>query len=241
MSWKDFLYFQRGSKVAVILLIILIVLTLILNAFIYNINSSEIKLQYNDSIVNEFKALSVQKRTSVQSPKKEDSNQRNEYKNSFNSNFNGDVEVLKSNSDKSYIKIEKLSAGQTISLNSSDTAQWKKIPGIGSSYASRIVKYRALLGGFVDKQQLMEVYGIDTEMYSQISPYIEEDSNCDKLKVNVLQFKELLRHPYLNYDQVKVITNLIEKKGRINSINELEMFEEFTSDDISRLQPYLDF
>lgn len=78
-------------------------------------------------------------------------------------------------------------------------------------------------------------------MYSQISPYIEEDSNCDKLKVNVLQFKELLRHPYLNYDQVKVITNLIEKKGRINSINELEMFEEFTSDDISRLQPYLDF
>lgn len=241
MSWKDFLYFQRGSKVAVILLIILIVLTLILNAFIYNINSSEIKLQYNDSIVNEFKALSVQKRTSVQSPKKEDSNQRNEYKNSFNSNFNGDVEVLKSNSDKSYIKIEKLSAGQTISLNSSDTAQWKKIPGIGSSYASRIVKYRALLGGFVDKQQLMEVYGIDTEMYSQISPYIEEDSNCDKFKVNVLQFKELLRHPYLNYDQVKVITNLIEKKGRINSINELEMFEEFTSDDISRLQPYLDF
>lgn len=241
MSWKDFLYFQRDSKVAVILLIILIVLTLILNAFIYNINSSEIKLQYNDSIVNEFKALSVQKRTSVQSPKKEDSNQRNEYKNSFNSNFNGDVEVLKSNSDKSYIKIEKLSAGQTISLNSSDTAQWKKIPGIGSSYASRIVKYRALLGGFVDKQQLMEVYGIDTEMYSQISPYIEEDSNCDKLKVNVLQFKELLRHPYLNYDQVKVITNLIEKKGRINSINELEMFEEFTSDDISRLQPYLDF
>lgn len=241
MSWKDFLYFQRGSKVAVILLIILIVLTLILNAFIYNINSSEIKLQYNDSIVNEFKALSVQKRTSVQSPKKEDSNQRNEYKNSFNSNFNGDVEVLKSNSDKSYIKIEKLSAGQAISLNSSDTAQWKKIPGIGSSYASRIVKYRALLGGFVDKQQLMEVYGIDTEMYSQISPYIEEDSNCDKLKVNVLQFKELLRHPYLNYDQVKVITNLIEKKGRINSINELEMFEEFTSDDISRLQPYLDF
>ena len=35
-----------------------------------------------------------------------------------------------------------MSASEFISLNKSDTADWKKIPGIGSSYAKRIVKYR---------------------------------------------------------------------------------------------------
>lgn len=67
MWWKDFLYFQRGSKVAVILLLILIMLTLIFNAFIININSSEIVLQHNDSIINEFEAISIQRRNNTQS------------------------------------------------------------------------------------------------------------------------------------------------------------------------------
>ena len=87
----------------------------------------------------------------------------------------------------------------------------------------------------------MEVYGIDAEMYSRISSYIEEDSSYTKIDINNLEFRNLLRHPYLNYSQVLVIVNLRDKKGDITSINELAMFEEFTSNDISRLQPYLGF
>ncbi|HMM16146.1 MAG TPA: helix-hairpin-helix domain-containing protein, partial [Petrimonas sp.] len=126
-------------------------------------------------------------------------------------------------------------------LNAADTAEWKKIPGIGSTFASRIVKYRNLLGGFVSVEQLREVYGIDNELFSRISPYIQADENFRKLWINELEFKELLRHPYLNYKQVRAIMNLRKKKGNIASIHELVMLDEFTSEDIFRIEPYLAF
>ena len=62
-----------------------------------------------------------------------------------------------------------------------------------------------------------------------------------KLWINELEFKELLRHPYLNYKQVRAIMNLRKKKGNIASIHELVMLDEFTSEDIFRIEPYLAF
>ena len=272
MNWKDFLYFQRGSKLAVVLLLILIVLTLIFNAFITNVNSSELALQQNDSIINEFKSFNEQQRIvnytdnsnkPINSNLSNQSHHPNSYDNSeyYSKSHNYSASKTISNSEVSanevsananvknqrnytndnYIKVEKLSLGETISLNSTDTTDWKKIPGIGSSYSSRIVKYRAMLGGFARKEQLLEVYGVDADMYASISPYIEEDSNWSKLKINHLEFRELLRHPYLNYSQVKVIVNLRVKKGDLTSINELAILDEFTTSDISRLKPYLEF
>ena len=242
MRWKEFLYLQRESKVAVILLLILIMLTLIFSTFVNSVNSSEIVLRQNDSIINEFKSLSAQRRIVAQSEKHVNSQQSLDSKDSeSNRSINRDVGNQRKYTNDNYVRIEKLSDGETISLNSTDTTEWKKIPGIGSSYSSRIVKYRTLLGGFVCKDQLQEVYGIDSEMYARISPFIAEDTNWSKIKINKLEFKELLRHPYLNYNQVKVIMNLRDKKGNITSIDELSMLEEFTKDDISRLQPYLEF
>jgi len=72
-------------------------------------------------------------------------------------------------------------------------------------------------------------------------PYITLDANYRKIKVNEWEFKELLKHPYLNYKQVQAIVNLRRKKGDIVSINELAMLDEFTSEDIYRLEPYLEF
>lgn len=241
MNWKEFFYLQKGSKLSVILLLILIVITLFTNAFQSSINSSEIVLQHNDSIINEFKSITAQQRT-TQSENWVNSQQRPKSTSSESKlSTNTDSENQRSFTRKNYVRIEKLSPGETISLNSTDTTEWKKIPGIGSSYSSRIVKYRALLGGFNSKVQLLEVYGIDSEMYSRISQYITEDTNFTKIKINELEFKDLLRHPYLNYGQVQTIINLRDKKGDITSINELSMLDEFTKDDISRLQPYLDF
>jgi len=40
---------------------------------------------------------------------------------------------------------------------------------------------------------------------------------------------------------VQAIVNLRRKKGDIVSINELAMLDEFTSEDIYRLEPYLEF
>lgn len=87
----------------------------------------------------------------------------------------------------------------------------------------------------------MEVYGLDAELYSRIESYIVIDSNYTKLNINNLQFRSLLRHPYLSYKQVQAIMNLREQKGDIMMVEELAMLDEFTSEDIERLEPYLQF
>lgn len=269
MNWKDFFYYQKGTRAAILLLLILIVLTLILNTLLIRLNRSEILLIQNDSIINEFaefkESIKVneyttsrgkkQNRTETYKTQRKQENSFTKHSPSFPKSVN-DSNVSKTDSSQrynntetnnqnsycsNYHRVEKLKVGETISLNITDTTQWKKIPGIGSSYASRIVKYRDLLGGYVRKEQLMEVYGVDSELYSQIEPYIVEDSNYLKLNVNEMEFRDMLRHPYLNYKQVQAIVNLRDKKGDIVLIEELAMLDVFTAEDIARLELYLQF
>ena len=56
-----------------------------------------------------------------------------------------------------------------------------------------------------------------------------------------MEFKELLRHPYMNYKQVQAVMSIRRRKGDITSIRELSILDEFTPEDIFRLEPYLDF
>ncbi len=243
MRWKDFLYYQKSEKLAVILLLLLIVCTLILNGVLSRRNNREIVLTQNDSLVQAFEKFQQSLRIKENEPFPE----RN-YDSQPNRNENSRPNYSQSSSPRSasgsyapFPKAEKLTAGETILLNSSDTTEWKKVPGIGSSFASRIVKYRNQLGGFISVEQLREVYGIDNEMYSRISPYIQADGNFRKIQINKLEFKELLSHPYLNYKQVQAIMNLRKKKGNIVSVNEMAMLDEFTTEDLERLSNYLEF
>jgi len=95
-----------------------------------------------------------------------------------------------------------------IEINSSDTSELKKLKGIGSVYSKRIVKYRDLLGGFYKKEQLMDVYGIDNELYSRIEKSITIDTALiRKIRIDTASFSDLLRHPYLDIEDVKAIVN----------------------------------
>lgn len=61
---------------------------------------------------------------------------------------------------QAFEKVEKWAEGTILSLNEADTTALKKIPGIGSWYASRIVRYRERLGGFISTAQLSEIEGL---------------------------------------------------------------------------------
>lgn len=247
MKWKEFLYFQKGDKIAVILLLILILLFMVANILTTQQSAQPIILAQNDSIIAAFEEFqeSLREREIKESQKnysdyssgsrRSYTERERTYENRTHQNEN------RSSNYTPFPRQEKLVAGETIFLNSTDTTEWKKIPEIGSSYAERIVKYRNMLGGFASIEQLREVYGIDNEMFSRILPYIEPDGNFRKIQVNKLEFKELLNHPYLNYKQVQAITNLRKRKGKIASLDELAMLAEFTAEDIERLRPYLEF
>ena len=114
---------------------------------------------------------------------------------------------------------------QKIDINEADTIQLMLIDGIGTIYAQRICKYRELLGGYRNIEQLKEVYGLNDTVYQKVKPYFSIDTtNCNKLNLNTISFAGLLRHPYLNKYQTKSIIKYRELKGRINEVNELRAY-----------------
>ena len=134
---------------------------------------------------------------------------------------------------------KKYAKGTQLSLNDVDTTALKGIPGIGSYYASKITKYRERLGGFINIEQLKEIEGLpeDIESWFTLSP----NPQIRKTRINQTDFKGLVRHPYLNYEQVKVICNYIRKYGKIKSWEELSNSKLFTEEDFKRLDPYFTF
>ena len=141
-----------------------------------------------------------------------------------------------------YTRTEKYAPGTLVELNTADTTILKKVPGIGSTFARRIMKYRELLGGFYDVSQLAEVYGIDEERYQALAPWFIADTlHVRRLEVNALPAAALRKHPYLDYRQAKAIEQLRKQKSRLSGWENLQLIEEFTDTDKKRLTPYLSF
>ena len=110
-----------------------------------------------------------------------------------------------------------------LELNATDSLALVDLPQIGVVMASRIQRYRDRLGGFVCFEQLYEVKGMDSARYATVRPYLLLDTTgIRKLEVNRDDFKTLLRHPYLDYEQVKAIVNYRERKGLIRDWTQIK-------------------
>ena len=140
----------------------------------------------------------------------------------------------------SYTRIQKLPQGSVVELNTADTTLLKQVPGIGTTFARRIVGFRRLLGGYASVSQLQEVYGLNPERYAALKGWFRADtSRLRRLDINALPMDSLARHPYINYRQARAISRLVRQKGRIYSWEMLRLLEEFSPEDEERLRPYL--
>ena len=110
-----------------------------------------------------------------------------------------------------------------VDLNTVDSTTLVELPQIGPYTAVRIIEFREKLGGFIDKEQLRDVKGMDDARYAAIQPYINLGAvELRKVDVNRADFKTLVHHPYLSYEQVKRIVNQREKRGMIKNWAQLE-------------------
>lgn len=138
-----------------------------------------------------------------------------------------------------YAKTEKFTSLVKLDLNTVDTSALKRIPGIGSYYARKIVEYRVALGGFVSVRQVTEVSGLPSDIVQWFS--VSSNAHVHKLNLSKMTFRELVRHPYLSYEQVKVIFETRRKTGFVNGWQSLLLYDCFTSTDVQRLSPYVSF
>lgn len=127
-----------------------------------------------------------------------------------------------------------------IEINSADSIRLLDLNGIGPVFAGRIIKYRKALGGFTNPGQLREVYGMDSLRYNGFIGQVRLDtSGLKKMDVNRATFKELLAHPYLDYEQVKAICRFRDRKGILSSPGEIWAAGVLADSLREKLAPYL--
>lgn len=139
-------------------------------------------------------------------------------------------------------KIDLVPIAAFIELNSADSAKLESIRGIGPVFASRIIRYRNRLGGFYKKEQLREVYGLDSLKYSRLKDHVEVNTALiQKINLNKVTFEQLKMHPYLHYKQMNAILQYRKQHNSFGSVDDLKKLAIMNEEIIRKIEPYLEF
>jgi len=129
----------------------------------------------------------------------------------------------------------------SIDLNSALEDELMKIPGIGVSYSNRIIKYRSMLGGFYDKNQLKSVYGMTDSLYNVISKYLKIESLPAQIQINFVSEKELASHYLLSYKEAKIISAYKLQHGPFVGPEDFRKLMALSDEKKETIIPYIDF
>lgn len=130
----------------------------------------------------------------------------------------------------------KIQEDAQIDLNVMDTNVYRKVPGIGSYYARKIMEYGNRLGGYVSVDQLDEIEDFPQESKKF---FALGNTATQRLNINQLSLNELKRHPYISYYQAKAIVDYRRLHGPISDLHDLHLLRDFSDEAINRLLPYV--
>ena len=160
------------------------------------------------------------------------------YKNNQNISYDNRRQGINSEKTTPSDYPRKISTGEHIILNTADTTQLQRVPGIGSYYSKVIMRYGERLGGYVSIDQLDEIEDFPTETKQF---FVIDNPSPRRLNVNTMTLNELKRHPYINFYQAKAIVDFRRINGQIRSLQQLSTSPDFTEETIKRLLPYVTY
>ncbi len=245
--WKDFFYFTQREKQGILILTVLIA-GIFSGKFFFSSKPSkaivpefQVRTEVSGSQTTDSRSSpNTEERTYYQEDpsRKKSYQQRRKEVPEKRTYYQQPRDTVR----KTYVPTEKYNPGTIVQINRIDTTELTRIPGIGKSYATRILNYRQLLGGYYSVEQLKEVYGMYEELYEKIHPFfsISADS-LRRIPVNQSSVERLKSHPYINFYQAKAIVELRKKKGKLKDLSELSLLEEFSAYDLERIKYYLSF
>lgn len=123
-----------------------------------------------------------------------------------------------------------------IDINTVDSSVLVGLSGVGPVLAVRIIKYRDLLGGFYQVDQLEEVYGLSAEIIDRFRLRLKIGTAHHSINLTAATFRDVLRHPYTDYEMTKVLLN--NKELKVDSLFSL-LLEVSDDQSVKRLMPYL--
>jgi len=129
---------------------------------------------------------------------------------------------------------------ELLEINTADSIQLEKLRGIGPTLASRIIRYRNRLGGFISIEQLKEVYGVNDTLFNLIKDQVVVNDNDVRVVVlNVDSFPVLASHPYIGKKLAGLILTYRKQHKRFESTDDLKNLPLLTDEIFRKLVPYL--
>ena len=130
----------------------------------------------------------------------------------------------------------------TCNLNTADTNELKRLNGVGSFYAKKIVEYREELGGYHTIAQLLELWKMTPEKIDKFAGQIIIDpSELEQININRASAYELSQHPYLSFGEANKIVLKREVSGNFSDSEAFCSVGLLDADLCRKLVPYLNF
>lgn len=127
-----------------------------------------------------------------------------------------------------------------VELNSANEIDLMELKGIGQFFAKNIIKKRNELGGFVKKEQLLEVWKMDQEKLDGIINNISIDIKAiTQLPLNTVSAQELKNHPYFTWNVANSIVKLRSQLGGFQSIEDIRRSVLIDDELFTKIKPYL--
>ena len=134
---------------------------------------------------------------------------------------------------------KKLSGDETIDINQADSVLLCRVPGIGPYFSRKVLQYRRRLGGYTSTDQLLEIEDFPADALAWVE--VTDTSVLEKLQINSLSTRKLMKHPYMGYYRASEIADYRRVHGPIRSMEVLKSLPHFSEADILRLSPYISF
>ncbi len=126
-------------------------------------------------------------------------------------------------------------------INTATVQDLQAIKGIGVTLSTRIIKFRDMLGGFLDINQLYDVYGLEKDVVKRTFKYytVVNKPNINLININTANASEIAKLIYIKYGIAKRIVEYRDKNGSFTSLNDLTKIEGFPSNKTDRIKLYL--
>ncbi|MBN2610904.1 MAG: helix-hairpin-helix domain-containing protein [Bacteroidales bacterium] len=130
----------------------------------------------------------------------------------------------------------------TIEVNSATRSDFESLYGVGPVLSDRIIKYRKLLGGFVNTGQLREVYGLSDSVLILNEERITVNKQLvSKIEINKAVYNDIAKHPYFTGYHASSILTYRKLHGNLLSAEQLRENNLVPDSVLKKVLEYLSF
>lgn len=128
-----------------------------------------------------------------------------------------------------------------VNLNTADSTTIVALYRIGPGLTHKILEYREQLGGFVNLNQLTEIWGFDEDILFDLKGKITVSPfQVKRFKLNNVTLDQLQTHPYFKFKLSRIIINYRTQHGPYNSLQSLKEIPVVDDSVYKRITLYLE-